>query len=251
MVDPLTKRLREFVDAGWELEGNGHYQSWLRRLLALLRSAGQAELADELSGMSGPGLEHFWSEYRDEQIGHLEGKLLRADMENATVEQHVAQASAEPRAAALSATKVFVVHGHDVSAKESTARFLEKLGLDAVVLHEKANEGQTVIEKFELHSNVGFAVVLLTPDDVGAAAAAPDRLHGRARQNVILELGYFTGKLGRRRVCGLFRPGVEIPSDFHGVLFIEMDEAGGWKAKLAQELVSASMKINVQGLLHG
>jgi predicted nucleotide-binding protein len=94
-------------------------------------------------------------------------------------------------------------------------------------------------------------VVLLTPDDVGAAASARDKLNPRARQNVILELGYFTGRLGRGRVCGLFKPGVELPSDLHGVLFLELDSQGAWKTKLAQELLTAKMQIDLQGLLQG
>jgi predicted nucleotide-binding protein len=157
-------------------------------------------------------------------------------------------ASPSPR---RSVKDVFLVHGHDESAKETTARFLEKLGLEVTILHEQASEGRTVIEKFEAHSDVGFAVVLLTPDDVGGVSTPSPTLRGRARQNVILELGYFTGKLGRQRVCGLFRSQVEIPSDLHGVLFIELDSQGGWRTRLAQELVSAGMQIDLQGLLHG
>jgi predicted nucleotide-binding protein len=216
--------------------------------LALLKSANEHPLADELSAMTGDYVGQFWNEYRDAQVGHLEGRILlvETDTLNDDREGPVAHKAATPQ---LAANKVFLVHGHDNSSKESTARFLEKLGLEVVILHEKANEGRTVIEKFEFHSNVGFAVVLLTPDDVGAVATNPTALQGRARQNVILELGFFTGSLGRRRVCGLFRPGLEVPSDFHGVLFIEMDAQGGWKAKLAQELVTAGMQINIQALL--
>jgi predicted nucleotide-binding protein len=99
--------------------------------------------------------------------------------------------------------------------KESVARFLEKLDLRPIILHEQPNKGRTVIEKFEAHSDVGFAVVLLTPDDVGGLASSPDKLSRRARQNVILELGYFIGKLGRAKVCALYKEGVEIPSDIH------------------------------------
>jgi predicted nucleotide-binding protein len=89
----------------------------------------------------------------------------------------------------------------------------------------------------------------MTPDDVGASVNEQNKLLGRARQNVILELGYFTGRLGRRKVCALFKPGIEIPSDFHGVLFLELDEPGAWKTKLANELRKAGMEIDVQALL--
>ena len=96
--------------------------------------------------------------------------------------------------------RVFVVHGHDEAMKEAVARFIEKLGLEAVVLAEKTNEGRTIIEKFEAHAEeAGFAVVLLSDDDVGATKADRDLLRPRARQNVILELGYFIGALGELR----------------------------------------------------
>jgi hypothetical protein len=88
--------------------------------------------------------------------------------------------------------EAFIVHGHDEAARESVARFLERLGVRPVILHEQANKGQTVIEKFEAHSDVPFAVVLLTPDDVGASKQAQNSLQPRARQNVIFELSFPT-----------------------------------------------------------
>jgi len=106
------------------------------------------------------------------------------------------------------ASTVFIVHGHDEAACEAAARFIEKLGLIAVILHEQPNQGRTLIEKFEAHSGVAFAVVLLTPDDIGATAANPKARRPRARQNVIFELGFFVGAIGRRRVCALYKPGV-------------------------------------------
>lgn len=92
--------------------------------------------------------------------------------------------------------------------------------------------------------------MLLTADDVGGPSSkSPPELQPRARQNVILELGYFSGKLTRRRVCALYKAGVEIPSDYQGVLYVEMDSAGAWKTKLAQELVEAGFSIKLESLL--
>jgi hypothetical protein len=105
---------------------------------------------------------------------------------------------------------VFIVHGHNEGARESVARFLERLGIHPIILHEMASGGLTVIEKLERHSDVDFAVVLLTPDDVGSVATSKDALQPRARQNVVLELGYFVGKLGRSRVCALHKGAVEL-----------------------------------------
>ena len=130
--------------------------------------------------------------------------------------------------------KVFVVHGHDEGARETVARFLERLGFEPIILHEQANQGRTIIEKIEAFGDVGFAVVLLTPDDFGGKAGGESK--PRARQNVVLELGYFVGRLGRGHVCALLRGELEIPSDFSGIVYQPMDAVGGWKGALAKEL---------------
>ena len=70
---------------------------------------------------------------------------------------------------------IFIVHGRDNAVKEEVARFIDKLGLHPIILHEKPDRGKTIIEKFEHHSDVGFAVVLLTPDDVGHPKDMPGR----------------------------------------------------------------------------
>jgi len=140
---------------------------------------------------------------------------------------------------------VFIVHGHDDHAKLAVVNFIGKLQLNPIVLHEKPNEGRTIIEKFEDHADVAFAVVLMTPDDVGALAAEKDKLKPRARQNVILELGFFLGSLGRKRVCALYKENVEIPSDYKGVLFIPMDTNDGWQLSLAKEIKAAGIEIDL------
>ena len=104
--------------------------------------------------------------------------------------------------------------------------------------------GQTIIEKFERHSDVGFAVVLVTPDDIGAAEQDPVKTKKRARQNVILELGYFIGKLGRKRVCSLYVEGVELPSDIHDVFYIPYDRNGKWRSKLTKEIQGAGIRVD-------
>lgn len=146
-----------------------------------------------------------------------------------------------PEHKAVRSDRVFVVHGHDEGARESVARFLEKLGLEPVILHEQANRGRTVIEKIEGHRDVGFAVVLLTPDDQGCVKGG--ELEPRARQNVLLELGYFLGYLGRDRVCALKRGLVEIPSDFAGVVWTSMNDES-WKQALSRELQDAGYEID-------
>ena len=137
--------------------------------------------------------------------------------------------------------KVFVVHGHDEEALTGVKGFLDNAGLESIVLRDEPNRGQTIIEKFlEYSEEVGFAIVLLTPDDIGGDSSdSYEELRPRARQNVIFELGFFIGKLGRKRVCALFRQGVEIPSDYKGVLFVEFDERGKWREEMIREMRGA------------
>jgi predicted nucleotide-binding protein len=173
------------------------------------------------------------------QIATLESIMGRLNLYS---EPAKGPAVAPETAPADDKTKVFVVHGHDEGAREAVARFIRDLGFQPIILHERANEGRTVIEKVEAHGAVGFAVVLLTPDDEGCekgGTPAP-----RARQNVVLELGYFIGRLGRNRVCALKRGDLEIPSDFGGVVYEPFDVAGAWKQKLGRELKAVGYAID-------
>lgn len=139
---------------------------------------------------------------------------------------------------------IFIVHGHNSEVKVTVARTLEKLGLNPIILHEQANSGGTIIEKFEKHSNVGYAIVLLTDDDLGKAKN-DEALKARARQNVIFELGYFIGKLGREKVCTLYTKDVEVPSDLSGFLHIEIDSKGYWKFDLGKELKAIGYQVDL------
>lgn len=136
--------------------------------------------------------------------------------------------------------KIFIVHGHDEGARETVARFLERLEFEVIILHEQANRGRTVMEKIEAHGDVGFAVVLLTPDDVGRRVNGT--LQSRARQNVMLELGFFIGRLGRSNVCALTRGNVELPFDFAGVVYQPMED--NWRSAIARELADAGFEID-------
>jgi predicted nucleotide-binding protein len=140
---------------------------------------------------------------------------------------------------------VFVVHGHDLGMQQTVARFLEKLKLKPIILNEQASRNRTIIEKFEAYSSVRFAVVLLSPDDVGAAKGQEPK--PRARQNVILELGYFLGALGRENVCALHKGDVELPSDLHGVIWVPYE--GNWQLTLIKELKAAEVEIDLSDAL--
>ena len=147
--------------------------------------------------------------------------------------------------------KIFIVHGHDEEMKQTVARIVEKLDLKPIILHEQPNGGKTIIEKFETHSNdVSFAIVLLSPDDKGYTVDSfPDDGKFRARQNVILELGYFIGKLGRDRVFVLHKnsSNFELPSDILGVIYTPYDS--NWKFELVKELHACGYEVDANKLL--
>lgn len=142
-------------------------------------------------------------------------------------------------------SKVFIVHGHDTAAKAEAARLVEKLGFEAIILHEQASSGMTIIEKIETYSDVGFAIVLYTPCDLGAAKDKKDNLRGRARQNVVFEHGYLIGKIGRQNVCALVKGDIETPNDISGVVYVSMDEVGNWKYSIAKEMKKAGYSIDL------
>lgn len=142
-------------------------------------------------------------------------------------------------------SKVFIVHGHDNAAKSEAARFVENLGFKAIILHEQASSGNTIIEKIEANSNVGFAIVLYTPCDVGASKEEKDQLKPRARQNVVFEHGYLIGKIGRKNVCALVKGDIEKPNDISGVVYIPMDERGGWKLDVTKEMRESGYDVDL------
>jgi predicted nucleotide-binding protein len=145
---------------------------------------------------------------------------------------------------AVSNKKIFIVHGRDNLAKTEVARFIEKFELEAIILHEQADAGKTIIEKIEAHTDVGFGIVLYTPCDMGGLANSSEQ-KPRARQNVVLEHGYLMGKLGRDKVCCLVKDGVETPNDISGVVYTPLDEHGAWQTKIAKELKNAGYSIDM------
>ncbi|WP_186097321.1 TIR domain-containing protein [Burkholderia gladioli] len=149
-----------------------------------------------------------------------------------------------PHPTQIEKTKVFIVHGRDNLAKAEAARFVEKLGLKAIILHEQISAGKTIIEKIENYTNVGFAIVLYTPCDRGGLAGAEDQKF-RARQNVVFEHGYMISKLGRGNVCALVKGEVEIPNDISGVVYVPLDDHGAWHYAVAKELRNSGYVIDM------
>lgn len=145
-------------------------------------------------------------------------------------------------------TKVFIVHGRDKAILNETELLLKNAGLHPVILSKQANSGLTLMEKFEKYSDVSYAVILLTPDDIGSyfEKDTHPNLQYRARQNVIFELGFFYGKLGRSNVCCLLKQSVEKPSDLDGIAYIPFNESiDEIEYVILKELRESNLKIRI------
>jgi predicted nucleotide-binding protein len=178
----------------------------------------------------------------------------RAPVQQSVLQNTISEKPMKPVSKVQESKKVFVVHGHDDLAKKEVEVLLLKLGLEPVILHDQPNNGKTIIEKFEVNAEqCAYAVVLLTPDDIATSRKDMKSHQFRARQNVIYELGFFSGKLGRNKVCALSKNdptgNIELPSDFLGVVYVSMDGNGSWRIQLAKEMRSAGLNINLESLL--
>jgi predicted nucleotide-binding protein len=147
---------------------------------------------------------------------------------------------------------IFVVYGHDAPARDQLEAMLRRWGLNPLILDQLPSEGQTIIEKLESYTEqVGFAVVLATPDDEGHRAEHADEKSYRARQNVVLELGMLLSRLGRHRVAILLKQQerMERPSDIQGLIYIpfrdDLKDAG---VLLAKEMATQGYQIDIQKL---
>lgn len=134
--------------------------------------------------------------------------------------------------------KVFIVHGRNNEVKQEVSRFIERQGIETIILHEQASAGMTIIEKIEHYSNdADFALILYTACDHGRGVhetKIPPK--NRARQNVVFEHGYLMAKLGRENVCALVQGDIETPNDISGVVYVTLDSSGAWKLEVLKEL---------------
>lgn len=160
------------------------------------------------------------------------------------MEEDITPSTEKIQTADSSFAKIFIVHGHDGELKQSVARIIEKQGIEAIILSEQANQGRTIIEKFEDYSDVDGAICLFTSDDIGKAKN-DSADNPRARQNVVLETGYFMGKLGRNHVVILADNGIEMPSDLSGVVYTNTES---WKIDLLKELKAIGYTVDFNKL---
>lgn len=195
----------------------------------------------------------FMREYGEPSLAFIDSLCLdikndEYDFSREVPHQNTAKTEKARGSTPKNSTRVFIVHGHDEALKIKAARFVEKLGFKAVILHEQANQGHTIIEKIEAHTEVGFAIVLYTPDDAGGtqAEAEAGTLKPRARQNVVFEHGYLIAKLSRARVVPLVAGKVELPSDISGVVYVDDTN---WQIDIAKEMKAAGYSIDFNKLV--
>lgn len=178
----------------------------------------------------------------DMYLGKNIGDILIKELENKNKEKK------EMNENKRRGNKVFIVHGHDNGLKEEVARFVEKLGLEVIILHEQPNNGNTIIEKFEKFADeIGYAIILYTPCDKGFSNKDREKkIKDRARQNVVFEHGYFIGKLERKYVVAIKKDSVEEPSDLSGIIYLSYDEKGAWKNELIKEMNNAGFNLTLK-----
>lgn len=211
---------------------------------------------------------HIWriwgfdaiKEYKDEiqrLISHMQGDIERADLMQCSVAEQTSMTSSSG-SQELSGD-IFIVHGHNEEMKQTVARTVSQLGLNPIILHEQPNGGKTIIEKFERNADrINFAIILLSADDLAASVRdlkgvkdedLRQHLEMRARQNVVFEMGYFTGKLGRSNVFLLLQEGVAKPGDLDGIVYTAYDSAGAWRFGLVKELKAAGYMVSADAIL--
>lgn len=206
--------------------------------------------AMELPGDQGQALtknNEIAADAKQRLLSFMDGILSLATLE--VDPSNIAQLEASVSGTSTCSRKVFVVHGHDLEMQQAVALLVTRLGLEPIILSEHPNAGQTLIEKLERHADVGFAIVLLSPDDMSyKSGESPKSAAPRARQNVILELGYFYGRLKRHRVVALRRKELEDPSDISGVAYTAYDSTGVWRYELVRELQFAGYDVDANVL---
>jgi predicted nucleotide-binding protein len=224
------------------LEANSLAEDTLRSAFEIWWPRLERDIADVLAQRPAAEAARF-----AEQISRSDRDLLEEILQRLSA----SPSSPTPSPASPAEAKfVFLVHGRAEGTAEMIARFVEKLGPKVVILHEQANEGRTVIEKFEDHADVPFAIVLMTGDDRGGLNGDDiAKQQVRARQNVVFELGYFLAKLGRRYVAVVHEENVELPSDYSGVVYLPLDAAGAWRWGLAREIRAAGLQVDLNNAL--
>lgn len=184
----------------------------------------------------------------DDKNHRLESIIERLELIPESTTASISPVTLAQPSRSIDRSKIFIVHGHDDSAKLEVARFIEKIGFEPIILHEQASESKTIIEKIEAYSDVGFGIVIYTPCDIGSKNTDAPELEGRARQNVVFEHGFLIGKLGRSKVCPLVKGAVDTPNDISGIVYTSMDSSN-WQIALAKELRAAEYEVDMNDVI--
>ncbi|KGJ49144.1 hypothetical protein KD33_10940 [Clostridium sp. NCR] len=169
--------------------------------------------------------------------------LIESYIENLAIFEDITDTEEMAMESTVKSNKIFIVHGRDNESKLELARYLEKINLEPIILHEQVNRGKTIIEKIEEYTDVNYGIVLYTACDIGGLNDGKNKLQERARQNVIFEHGLLIGKIGRNNVSALVKGNIEKPNDIAGVVYMDMN-SGSWKIDLAKELKHAGYEID-------
>lgn len=198
---------------------------------------GNYDLANEIKDFT----EKFNTKVEFLKSLHKKNQLLKS---SALDQNHTEEVESK-----IGKTHVFIVHGHDELVRQETARFIEHLELNPIVLHEQASSGMTVIEKIEKYSNlVAFGIILYTPCDIGSKSGHENESKFRARQNVVFEHGFLIGKIGRENVAAMVKGDIELPNDISGVVYISMEN--DWKLAIAKELRKSGYQIDMSKVVY-
>ena len=266
-----VSRGRERVDYDDDAEKEfiANYSRWNDRNKAIYRTSFEAPESIYYHDYESHIWNNFWGDdnirdYKD-QIkrlnNHMQGDIERSDLFKCNVAQSAELVKTKiivKEQSALS-NDIFIVHGHNEEMKQNVARVVSLLGLKPIILHEQPNGGKTVIEKFERNAeDINFAIILLSADDLAASIRdlngvkedeLRQHLEKRARQNVVFEMGYFAGKLGRANVFFLLQDEVAKPGDLDGIVYTAYDTARAWRFELVKELKNAGYKVSADQVL--
>lgn len=264
-IEKLRHRLKDEVFVAYEKKGiafgDKRFDAFKRVFIKTISDIIPSETSNANASLTQHGYSinqydgigmNFWRNKGDKINAYLESLIL--DIKNNEIDLTIKKPATETPPIIkekalhpLRKNKVFIVHGHDGEVKSRTARFIEKLGFEAVILHEQASRGKTIIEKIELYTDVGFAIVLYTPDDKGndIESAKNSEYNLRARQNVIFEHGYLIAKIGRENVVPLVTDDIELPNDISGVVYISDST---WETDVAKEMKQSGYNIDFNKL---
>jgi predicted nucleotide-binding protein len=238
----VEKQFDQWDDYNTELLKSSFNNSINEYRSAYSNTGSMIGVSDVMRGVSIHNPQHRFrtlTERIDVKITELESLLSKVNLIHSEVET-TRPAMAIQDAATISNDTVFIIHGHDDAMKKAVQLFLSRAGLKDIVLHEQPDKNRTVIEKLiEEGSSAAYVIALLSPDDIQEDGTV------RARQNVVLEIGYFIGKLGREKVRLLRKGDVVIPSDLQGILFENYDDQGAWRIKLLKEMQAVGLPIDL------